>query len=329
MTNRKRVFWATTALFSGLLVAGAASAQSTGTVAAEATELDTVVVTGVRGPATTDGTIIAETVAKSRSSITQEFISTQSPGQTILQTLNLVPGLNFTNADPFGNSGGNIRLRGFDGSRVSLTFDGIPLNDTGNYAVYSNQQLDPELVERASVNLGTTDVDSPTASATGGTINYTVSRPTEEAGVQVGGPAGVPEPGPGPGHAEVAEEPGAHRAEQVEAHAGQVRRGLLAEKTEQRVNHREQQVGAQAHRHADGRERAHGHAEVPAEVVPCVAQQRHVVPGPVRGGRPAPRRPLSGGARRAQRRQKYSQCQGSLGTVLCQPMRGALRNIQV
>ena len=27
MTNRKRVFWATTALFSGLLVAGAASAQ--------------------------------------------------------------------------------------------------------------------------------------------------------------------------------------------------------------------------------------------------------------------------------------------------------------
>jgi iron complex outermembrane receptor protein len=154
MTNRKRVFWATTALFSGLLVAGAASAQSTGTVAAEATELDTVVVTGVRGPATTDGTIIAETVAKSRSSITQEFISTQSPGQTILQSLNLVPGLNFTNADPFGNSGGNIRLRGFDGSRVSLTFDGIPLNDTGNYAVYSNQQLDPELVERASVNLG-------------------------------------------------------------------------------------------------------------------------------------------------------------------------------
>ena len=190
MTNRKRVFWATTALFSGLLVAGAASAQSTGTVAAEATELDTVVVTGVRGPATTDGTIIAETVAKSRSSITQEFISTQSPGQTILQTLNLVPGLNFTNADPFGNSGGNIRLRGFDGSRVSLTFDGIPLNDTGNYAVYSNQQLDPELVERASVNLGTTDVDSPTASATGGTINYTVSRPTEEAGVQVGGAFG-------------------------------------------------------------------------------------------------------------------------------------------
>lgn len=190
MTNRKRVFWATTALFSGLLAAGAASAQSSGTVATEATELDTVVVTGVRGPITTDGTIVAETVAKTRSSITQEFIATQAPGQTILQSLNLVPGLNFTNADPFGNSGGNIRLRGFDGNRISLTFDGIPLNDTGNYAIYSNQQLDPELITRASVNQGSTDVDSPTASATGGTINYTVARPLEEAGVQVGAAIG-------------------------------------------------------------------------------------------------------------------------------------------
>ncbi|MGZ9098559.1 MAG: TonB-dependent receptor [Brevundimonas sp.] len=184
MTNRKRVFWATTALFSGLLVASAASAQSSGTVATEATELGSVVVTGVRGPFTTDGTIVAESVAKTRSTITQEFISTQNPGQTILQTLNLIPGLNFVNADPYGNSGGNIRMRGFDGSRVSLTFDGVPLNDTGNYATYTNQQLDPELIERASVNQGTTDVDSPTASATGGTINYTTARPLEDAGLQ-------------------------------------------------------------------------------------------------------------------------------------------------
>ncbi|HWQ86348.1 TonB-dependent receptor [Brevundimonas sp.] len=190
MTNRKRVFWATTALFSGLLVAGAASAQSSGTVATEATELDTVVVTGTRGPFTTDGSIVAESVAKTRSTITQEFISTQSPGQTILQTLNLVPGLNFVNADPYGNSGGNIRMRGFDGNRVSLTFDGVPLNDTGNYATYTNQQLDPELIERASVNQGTTDVDSPTASATGGTINYTTARPLQEAGLQVNASVG-------------------------------------------------------------------------------------------------------------------------------------------
>jgi iron complex outermembrane recepter protein len=178
MTNRKRVFWATTALFSGLLVAGAASAQSTGT---EATELGTVVVTGSAGR-NIDGLAVAETVAKTRNTINQEYISTQAAGQTILQSLNLTPGLSFTNADPYGSSGGNIRLRGFDGNRVSLTFDGIPLNDTGNYATYTNQQLDPELIQRASVNTGTTDVDSPTASATGGTINYVTRRPASEFG---------------------------------------------------------------------------------------------------------------------------------------------------
>lgn len=186
MLNRKRVFWATTALFSGLLMAGAASAQSSGTLATEgATELDTVVVTGSRGQANLNGVIVAETAPKTRSSIGQEFIARQASGQTILQTLNLVPGLNFVNGDAYGNSGGNIRLRGFDGNRVSLTFDGMPLNDTGNYAAYTNQQLDSELIERATVNQGTTDVDSPTASATGGTINYLSSRPLDEMGVQV------------------------------------------------------------------------------------------------------------------------------------------------
>jgi iron complex outermembrane receptor protein len=183
MTNRKRVFWATTALFSGLLVAGAASAQSTGSLTVEGTELDEVVVTGQRGPRNVDGVIVAEQVGKSRSTITQEYLSTQAAGQTVLQSLNLQPGVNFTNGDAYGNSGGDITLRGFDAQRISLNLDGIQLNDTGNYQIYSNQQLDPELLERASVNQGTTDVDSPTASATGGTINLVTRRPANEFGV--------------------------------------------------------------------------------------------------------------------------------------------------
>lgn len=184
MTNRKRVFWATTALCSGLLIAGAASAQSTGSQTVE-DNLGEVVVTGQRGPANINGAIIAEQVAKSRSTITQEFLSTQAPGQTVLQSLNLMPGVNFTNQDAYGNSGGDITIRGFDAQRISLNLDGIQLNDTGNYQIYSNQQLDPELLERASVNQGTTDVDSPTASATGGTINLTTRRPAKEFGAIV------------------------------------------------------------------------------------------------------------------------------------------------
>ena len=58
----------------------------------------------------------------------------------------------------------------------------MPLNDSGNYALFTNQMLDSELIDRVDVNLGTTDVDSPTASATGGTVAYRTKRPTEEFG---------------------------------------------------------------------------------------------------------------------------------------------------
>ena len=69
--------------------------------------------------------------------------------------------------DAFGSSGGDISIRGFDSQRVALLLDGVPLNDSGNYAIFPNQQLDSDLIERATVNLGTTDVDSPTAAAAG------------------------------------------------------------------------------------------------------------------------------------------------------------------
>lgn len=173
--NMKHFALATTALVGGMMLAGAASAQST---ASQATEVDKVVVTA-SGQRAVSG-LIAETAPKSKSSINQEYIDKQQAGQTILDTLNQTPGLSFTNSDAFGSSGGNVRLRGFDGNRISLTFDGIPLNDTGNYAIYTNQQLDGELISRASVNMGTTDVDSPTASAVGGTINYVTLTPTSD-----------------------------------------------------------------------------------------------------------------------------------------------------
>jgi iron complex outermembrane receptor protein len=189
MTNRKRVFWATTALFSGLLVAGAASAQSTGSQTVDATELDTIIVTGTRTSGI-DGAIVAQRNPRSTATITNEYLQTQNAGQSPLASLNLVPGVNFNNADAYGSSGGDVTMRGFDSARVSLTVDGIPLNDTGNYAIYTNQQQDPETLARIGVNLGTTEVDSPTASATGGTINMVTRRPAKDFGVTLVGSVG-------------------------------------------------------------------------------------------------------------------------------------------
>jgi iron complex outermembrane recepter protein len=160
-------------------VGSVAHAQSTGSQAQE----EEIVVTAARR--SMEGVIVAEIVPKSRATITQEYIGQQNAGQSILNTINLVPGVNFTNNDPYGSSGGNLRIRGFDGARVSVTFDGMPLNDSGNYAIFSNQMADPELISRATVNLGTTDVDSPTASAVGGTVNYVTRTPNEDFAVML------------------------------------------------------------------------------------------------------------------------------------------------
>jgi len=175
---------ATTALVGSLVAASAAMAQSTGT---EAVEQVIVTASTVKNQ---NGAIVSQVVPKSRSTITQEFIARQVPGQTILDSLNLLPGVNFTNNDAYGSAGGDITIRGFDSQRIALLQDGIPLNDSGNYAIYPNQQMDSELIAKVDVNLGTTDVDSPTAAAAGGTINYVTRKPNEDFGGVIEAQAG-------------------------------------------------------------------------------------------------------------------------------------------
>ncbi len=175
-------FSATTALF----VPAAAFAQSTGTIEVEE---PAIVVTGTRVSQGVEGIVIPDT-AKAQQALTNEQLLRAPAGQTVLNAINIVPGVNFTQNDPFGSSGGSIRIRGFDGNRISLTFDGLPLNDTGNYSIYSNQQLDPELIEQVNVNLGQTDVDSPTASAAGGTVNYRTIIPRRQVGARVNASVG-------------------------------------------------------------------------------------------------------------------------------------------
>jgi iron complex outermembrane receptor protein len=170
---------------TAFLLPAPAFAQSTGSVEFEE---NTIVVTGTR--ARDVGGVQAPDTPKAKVVLTQEIIARQNPGQTILDTINVVPGVSFQNNDAYGSSGGTLTIRGFDSSRISLTFDGIQLNDSGNYAIFSNQQFDPELIEQVNVNLGSTDVDSPTASAVGGTVNYRSMTPTRDMNARLVGSLG-------------------------------------------------------------------------------------------------------------------------------------------
>ncbi|MBC9033202.1 TonB-dependent receptor [Sphingomonas sp. JC676] len=174
--------------FAALMIPASAYAQSTGSVDFEDQGTE-IVVTGSRVNDGVNGIVVPDT-SKAKAVLTSEFIQRQAPGQSVNELINQLPGVSFQNNDPYGSSGGSMSIRGFDNSRISQTFDGVPLNDSGNYAIYSNQQLDPELIEQVNVNLGSTDVDSPTASATGSTVNYRTIIPTQDFGVKVIGSVG-------------------------------------------------------------------------------------------------------------------------------------------
>lgn len=180
----KMAFAASTIAVAVAAIATPVFAQSTGSVEFE----KDIVVTGAKVKAV-NGINLPDT-PKAKQVLDQSFISTAQPGQSINDTINMIPGVASFNADPFGSSGGKLYIRGFDNSRISETFDGMPTNDTGNYALYSNQILDPELMDNVNVNLGTTDVDSPTASATGSTINYRSRNPTEDFHARMVGSVG-------------------------------------------------------------------------------------------------------------------------------------------
>jgi len=177
MTMRFKTVLNTGTALIAMALPMAASAQSTGTLV-----IEELVVSATQ--LSIGGAMLTEREPKSRASITSELLSRQAPGQSVLDSINLLPAINFTNNDAYGSSGGDFTLRGFDSQRVALLQDGVPLNDSGNYAIYPNQQLESDLIERVTVNLGTTDVDSPTAAAAGGTINYITRRAADVFGVR-------------------------------------------------------------------------------------------------------------------------------------------------
>jgi len=172
---------------AALMIPGAAFAQSTGSIDFE--ENAEIVVTGARTDQGVAGVVVPDT-SKAKAVLNQAFIARQAPGQSINDIINQLPGVSFQNNDPYGSAGGKLSIRGFDNTRISQTFDGVPLNDSGSYAIYSSQQLDSELIDQVNVNLGSTDVDSPAAGASGSTVNYRTRLPYEEFGAKLVGSVG-------------------------------------------------------------------------------------------------------------------------------------------
>ncbi len=117
-------------------------------------------------------------------------IREQSPATNIQTILNLTPSINAYSEGPNGMRT-TVQFRGFTGSQISETFDGIPLNDlfnAGSTNFASNRNAIPLTLGNISgidIYRGINNPDVNSLFSLGGTINYLPKQPSDKYGVEV------------------------------------------------------------------------------------------------------------------------------------------------
>lgn len=126
------------------------------------------------------GLMVQENAPKARSTVTAEELAKQRPTGNAYEALELLPAVNSFNHDATGLFGGGLTLRGFNSDQIGATINGVPVNDSGNFAVYPQEFVDQENTCTQFVTQGSTDVDSPQIGATGGNFGITTCDPSKE-----------------------------------------------------------------------------------------------------------------------------------------------------
>lgn len=156
----------------GALLAGSALAE-------EATDVGTI---NVQGQSLGAGLMVQEDSAKSRSTVTKDALDKMPAAGNAIDKLKYTAGLNVSSNDASGLSGVSYTMRGMSADQVGLSSDGIPVNDSGDYAVYPNGMGDPENLEQIFVTQGSSEMDGPHIGASGGNIGLVSHRPAKEFG---------------------------------------------------------------------------------------------------------------------------------------------------
>lgn len=122
--------------------------------------------------------------------ITAENLDVLPPGTSPQKILNLLPGVNAQSVDALGTNEQSmtLSLRGFTGSKLGYTLDGVPLGD-GAYNNYNglsiNRALISENLGMAELAQGIGNLSTPSSSNLGGTIAYFSNAPLQDMGGRV------------------------------------------------------------------------------------------------------------------------------------------------
>jgi iron complex outermembrane receptor protein len=106
-----------------------------------------------------------------------------SYGQDVPQLLQYAPSMNWYSDSGTGSNYSYFSLRGIQQTRINMTYDGAPLNDPAEHALYFNNfgdfinEVDSVQIQRG---VGTSTVGSP---AFGGSVNFASRPPSTRAGL--------------------------------------------------------------------------------------------------------------------------------------------------
>ncbi|MFT9092878.1 MAG: TonB-dependent receptor [Gluconacetobacter sp.] len=127
---------------------------------------------------------------RSEQSVSHVQMQRMLPGMSPVKALEILPGVVFENADPWGNNEQNSSLfiHGFNQNQLGFTLDGMPLGDQsyGNYNGLTPQRAAiSEIMGGASVSTGAGALGTASTSNLGGTLEFQTQDPMHRAGGQL------------------------------------------------------------------------------------------------------------------------------------------------
>lgn len=171
---------AVTVLATGVVYAQEAAKEEAAPRAKDDTvRLGTITVVG-SGAKLGSGMMINDDSVKGRSTVTKASLEMERATGNSYQSIALLPGVNTFNYDATGLFGGGLSIRGFGSDQLGFTVNGVPVNDSGNFAVYPQEFIDNENVCTTSVAQGSTELETPSGGASGGSVGVITCDPTDK-----------------------------------------------------------------------------------------------------------------------------------------------------
>ncbi|MBR0559787.1 TonB-dependent receptor [Neokomagataea sp. TBRC 2177] len=169
--------------------AQASSASMHHDVEAHATEnmvvhRDAPSATGVTNTTPGGGLMPPQTVAKSRSGITRDFIAKQSPTANPVSMIANLPGVVYSGNDPLGTNDDQqgLSVRGLDQTEIGYLYEGIPAAAPVYLLPYTSSTADNENIQNITLTQGSPDITSPLYNAVGGELTESLRDPSHKFG---------------------------------------------------------------------------------------------------------------------------------------------------